>query len=136
MILFIEGERRERRYVQQGKRKAIRDTRAALGRPASESDNRAVESVAPNPAEEFLYPEWLLGSVSVCHLERAYVFEDLQKCDLPRELADIAHRVGYQFKHIPEGALRSYVRPELECLRHTPPRQRSSQDMLQDPVPA
>jgi hypothetical protein len=133
MIRFIERELRERRYVQHGKLKAVRDNRAALGRPASESDNRG-ESVAPNPAEEFLYPEWLLGAVSVCHLERAYVFEDLQKCDLPRELADIAHRVGYQFKQIPEGALRSYVRPKLECLRHTPLPQRSSQDMLQDSV--
>ena len=132
MIRFIEGERRERRYVQQGKRKAIRDTRAALGRPAGESDNRTLESVAP--IDEFLYPEWLLGSVSVCHLGRAYVFDELQNCDLPQELAEIAHRVGYQFKHIPARALRFYMRSKLECLRHTPPSRRTSQYMLQGSV--
>ncbi len=130
MIRFIEGERRERRYVQQGKRKAIRDTRAALGRLASERDNRALESVAP--IDEFLYPDWLLGSVSVCHLGRAYVFDELQNCDLPQELAEIGHRVGYQFKHMPACALRSCLRPKLECLRHAPLRQRTSQNILQD----
>jgi hypothetical protein len=134
MIRFVEGERRERRYVRQGEMKAIRDTRAALGRPASESEKRALESVGPNPADDFLYPDWLLGSVSVCHLGRAYVFDELQNCDLPQELAEIAHRVGYQFKHMPARALRSCLRPKLECLRHAPLRQRTSQDILQDPV--
>jgi hypothetical protein len=133
MIRFIEGERRERRYVQEGKKKAMRDTRAALGRPASESDSRALESVAPKSVDEFLYPDWLLGSVSVCHLGRAYVFDELQNCNLPQELAEIAHRVGYQFKPIPERALRSYMRPRLEFLRHAPLCQRTSQDILQDP---
>jgi hypothetical protein len=114
--------------------KAIRDRRAALGRPASESDYRAVESVAPESAKQFLYPNWLLGSVSVCHMGRAYVFNELQNCDLPPELAEIAHRVGYQFKHMPARALRSCLRPKLECLRHAPLRQRTSQDILQDPA--
>jgi hypothetical protein len=134
MIRFVESERRERRYVEQGKMKAIRDTRAVLGRPVTEGESGAEDTAAPEAAEEFRYPDWLLGSVSVCHLGRAYVFNELQNCDLPPELAEIAHRVGYQFKHMPARALRSCLRPKLECLRHAPPRQRTSQDILQDPV--
>lgn len=134
MIRFIEGERRELRYVQQGRTRAMRDARAASGRPVTESERRAMANLAPDAAQEFVYPDWLLGSVSVCYLERAYVFDELQHCDLPRDLAEIAHRVGYQFKHIPERALRSYVRPKLECLRQMPLHQRTSQHMLQDPV--
>ena len=131
MLRFIEEEHRERRYVQQGRMKAIRDTRAASGRPASDSDSWATASLAKDAAEEFRYPDWLLGSMSVCRLERAYLTDELQNCDLPRELAEIAHGVGYQFKHIPEGALRFYTRSKLECLRDTPPNRRTSQDMLQ-----
>lgn len=134
MIRFIEGELRERRYVQQGKKKAIRDTRAAFGRSAGESISRVAESLEPDAAKDFLYPDWLLGSVPVCHVERAYVIEELQACDLPCELAEIAHGVGYQFKHIPARALRFYMRSRLECLRDTPPNRRTSQDMLQRSV--
>jgi hypothetical protein len=134
MIRFIGVERRARRYVQQGKRKAIRDTRAAFGRPASENISRAAESLAPDAAEDFLYPDWLLGSVPVRHVERACVIEELQACDLPRELAEIAHGVGYQFKHIPARALRFYMRSKLECLRNTPPNRRTSQYMLRRSV--
>lgn len=134
MIRFIEGERRERRYVQQGRMKTIRDTRAASGRPPGESDNRETESLAADAAVEFLYPDWLLGSVSVCRLERAYVINELQNCDLPRELAEIAHRVGYQFKHIQGRALRFYMRSKLDCLKYAPSNPRTSQDMLQYPV--
>ena len=110
MIRFIEDERREWRYVQQGREKAIRDTRAVLGRPAGDTSFREV-------AEEFIYPDWLRGSVSVCRRTRADLFDEIQGCDLPEELAEIIHRVGYEFKEIPEMARRFYMRSKLDCLK-------------------
>lgn len=115
MIRFLEYENRQRRYVQQGRRKAIRDTRAAFGRPFS-------EDVLQEAAEEFSYPDWLCGSTSVCRSTRAEVSDELQGCNLPEELAEIALSVGYQPKHIPERDWRHYARPILECLKWSPRR--------------
>jgi hypothetical protein len=117
MLRFIEHERRERRYVQQGKRSAIRDTRAELGQPAG-------EVVFRESAEEFIFPDWLWGSRPVYRRTRAYLLDEIQGCDLPEELAEIAHRMGYQFKPIPERGLRSCMRPVLECLRRPLPGRR------------
>ena len=103
MIRFIEHERREWRFVQHGKEKAIRDIRAGLGVPARPAAAQAAE-LAVQEADDFIFPDWVHGSVSVCRRRRAYLLEEVQGCDLPEELAAIAHGVGYQFKHIPECA--------------------------------
>jgi hypothetical protein len=115
MIRFLKTESRERRYVQQGRRKAIRDTRAAFGRPFR-------DDVLQEAAEEFSYPDWLRGSASVRRITHADVWEELQSCNLPEELAEIAHGVGYPPKHIPERDWRYCARPVLECLKWTPRR--------------
>ncbi len=112
MIRFLEAESRERRYVQQGGRKAIRDTRAAFGQPLR--DHTVQEAV-----EEFCYPGWLRGSVMVYRCALAHVWDEVQGCDLPEELAEIAHGVGYKLKHIPERDWRYYARPALECLKQS-----------------
>lgn len=113
MIRCIEDESRERRYVQHGRRKAIRDTRAAFGQPFR--DDTLQEAV-----EEFWYPDWLRGSALVYRIARAEVWDEVQCCDLPEELAEIAHGVGYKLKHIPERDWRYYARPLLECLKRSP----------------
>lgn len=109
MIRFIESEGRERRYVEQGTRKVIRETGAGFGRPAGDEVIRE--------ADEFLYPNWLCGSAMVCRHSRADLLDEIRGCDLPEELAEIAHGVGYQLKHIPERYWRFYARPTLECLK-------------------
>jgi len=113
MIRFIEDESRERRYVQQGRRKSIRDTRAVFGQSSR-------EEVVHEAAEEFCYPGWLRGSAMVYRCARAHVWDEVQGCDLPEELAAIAHGVGYKLKHIPERDWRYYARPVLECLKRSP----------------
>ena len=124
MIRFLEAESRERRYVQQGRRKAIRDTRAAFGRPFR-------EDVLQEAAEEFSYPDWLRGSASVRRITRADVWDELQSCNLPEELAEIAPGCAWAGirrrerslpKHIPERDWRYYAWPLLECLNRSPRR--------------
>lgn len=113
MIRFIEDESREWRYAQQGRRKAIRDTRAAFGQPFG-------DDTLQDAVEEFCYPDWLRGSVTVYRCARAHTGQEIQGCDLPEELAEIAHGVGYKLKHIPERDWRYYARPVLECLKQSP----------------
>jgi hypothetical protein len=126
MIRFIEDERREWRYVHQGRKKVLRDTRAGIGLPASKAAARPAESAAREAADEFIFPDWLCGSVSVYRRRPGHLLDELQGCDLPEELAEIAHRVGYQFKPIPERGLRFHMRPILECLRPSPPGRRGA----------
>ena len=123
MIRFIGDERRERRYVQQGREKVIRDTRVGIGMPVRQAAARAAE-LAVQEADDFIFPDWLCGSVSVYRRRHGHLLDELQGCDLPEELAEIAHRVGYQLKPIPERGLRFYMRPMLECLRSRPPGRR------------
>lgn len=142
MLRFIKDELRERRYVQQGREKAIRDACEGLGVRSRQKTLRAAhadgwaeqdESASAPPAtgngapqgeEEFIYTDWLRGSVSVFRHARAHLFEKIQACDLPAELAEIAHEVGYQFKKVPDCDLRFYMRPTLECLKQQSPEQR------------
>lgn len=134
IIRFIRCELREQRYVQQGWHKAIRDTRVALGVPntaghikVEERDAEteiqleeqaaafvgdADESAEPPAADEFVYRDWLRGFVPVFRA-RGDHFDEVQRCDLPEELAEIAHGIGYRFV----GECCAHTRPVLECLR-------------------
>lgn len=113
MIRFIEDEGRHRKYVQEGRRKTIRDTRTGFGQIFR-------DDVLQEAAGEFWYPDWLRGSASVHRTSRAEVWDAVQRCDLPAELAEIAHGVGYKPKHIPERDWRYYARPALECFKSSP----------------
>jgi len=134
MIRFIRYELREQRYVQQGRHKAIRDTRVALGVPsaaghlkaeerdaetgiqleaqAAELTGDGDESAEASAVDEFVYRDWLRGFVPVFRA-RGDQFAEVARCDLPDELAEIAHGVGYRFV----GESCAHIRPVLECLR-------------------
>jgi len=147
MLRFITGRLREWRYFQQGKHEVIRDTHEALGLPitakyirareeAAEEEEAVEEALAESTSyesaspetgeEEFIYLDWLRGFDSVFRNIRAHHIEEIQECDLPEELAEIAHRIGYQLKELafPHWRGPNDRAPWLECLRRPSPEQR------------
>ena len=92
---------------------------------ADQSTEAAEEAarVAKEPLEVFLYRDWLHGAPSVVHKTRAYHADEIEGCDLPGELAEIAHGIGYHFKSVEDDDpkfpfdWKDYMRPVLECLR-------------------
>lgn len=140
MLRFIARALRERCYEQVGLANVIRAASEIFGfriaekymreeERAADSADRSVE-VAEKAAraakeflEPFLYLDCLHASPSVVHKTRAYHIDEVEGCDLPEELAEIAHGIGYHFKAVEDTdskfpfGRRDFMRPVVECFR-------------------
>ena len=70
---------------------------------AADQSTKAAERAARAakvPLERLLYLDWLHGFVTVFQKTRAHHSNDIEGCDLPEELAEIAHEIGYQCKSV------------------------------------